>query len=83
MKRSDETMPTFEAVSPRLPVSNVEEALQFYCEGLGFKVGWKWGNPATHANVCRDSVSLDLIASAASGNRLAFGEPCAAATGEH
>jgi uncharacterized glyoxalase superfamily protein PhnB len=27
-----------------------------------FELGWKWGDPVTHANVCRDSISLDLIA---------------------
>lgn len=53
--------PKFEAVSPRLPVSDVEKALAFYVDQLGFNLGWKWGNPVTHANVCRDSISLDLI----------------------
>ena len=33
----------------------------FYTQKLGFDFGWKWGSPATHANVCRDSISLDLI----------------------
>ncbi|HMN45391.1 MAG TPA: VOC family protein [Povalibacter sp.] len=53
--------PQFEAVTPRLPVANVEKALAFYVDQLGFQVGWKWGNPVTHGNVCRDSISLDLI----------------------
>jgi hypothetical protein len=30
---------------------------------FGFQIGWKWGNPLTHANVCRDAIGLDLIAS--------------------
>jgi|SRR5688572_18565659 len=51
----------FEAVTPRVPVQNVEEALAFYRDRLGFDLGWKWGAPVTHANVCRDSISLDLI----------------------
>jgi catechol 2,3-dioxygenase-like lactoylglutathione lyase family enzyme len=55
--------PKFQAVSPRLPVGDVEEALTFYVSRLGFRLGWKWGDPLTHANVCRDSVALDLIAS--------------------
>lgn len=54
---------TFETVTPRLPVSDVEKALIFYLDKLGFALGWKWGNPLTHANVCRDSIALDLIAS--------------------
>lgn len=53
--------PTFEAVTPRLPVADVEKALAFYVDQLGFKLGWKWGDPATHGNVCRDHISLDLI----------------------
>ena len=53
--------PRFEAVTPRVPVQNVDEALTFYRDQLGFDLGWKWGTPVTHANVCRDSISLDLI----------------------
>lgn len=55
----------FEAVTPRLPVSDVETALTFYVDKLGFALGWKWGHPVTHANVCRDSIALDLVASPA------------------
>lgn len=55
----------FEAVTPRLPVADVEDTLTFYVDKLGFGLGWKWGNPLTHANVCRDSIALDLVASAA------------------
>jgi len=40
----------------------VEEALGFYVDRLGFQLGWKWGDPVTHASVCRDSIALDLIA---------------------
>ena len=56
-------VPRFEAISPRLPAIDVDEALKYYCDQLGFQLGWKWGDPVTHANVCRDSISLDLIAS--------------------
>lgn len=61
MARSNIARPRFEAVTPRVPVEDVEEALKFYCNQLGFDIGWKWGTPVTHANVCRDSISLDLI----------------------
>jgi catechol 2,3-dioxygenase-like lactoylglutathione lyase family enzyme len=54
--------PKFEAVTPRLPVPDIEKSLTFYCEQLGFQLGWKWGTPVSHANVSRDAVSLDLIA---------------------
>jgi catechol 2,3-dioxygenase-like lactoylglutathione lyase family enzyme len=53
--------PQFEAVTPRLPVTDVDKALAFYTDQLGFQLGWKWGDPITHGNVCRDSISLDLI----------------------
>jgi catechol 2,3-dioxygenase-like lactoylglutathione lyase family enzyme len=55
------TPPKFEAVTPRLPVTDVDEALDFYCRQMGFQLGWKWGSPVSHANVCRDTISLDLI----------------------
>jgi catechol 2,3-dioxygenase-like lactoylglutathione lyase family enzyme len=64
MKSPTLALPNFESVTPRLPVSDVESALTFYVDQLGFSLGWKWGNPLSHANVCRDSVALDLIASA-------------------
>ena len=62
MQRSNATKPRFEAITPRLPVSDIDRALAFYCERLGFQIGWQWGSPVTHANVCRDSISLDLLA---------------------
>jgi catechol 2,3-dioxygenase-like lactoylglutathione lyase family enzyme len=65
MNCPEQTEPKFEAVTPRLPVSDIERELAFYLDKLGFQLGWKWGDPVTHANVCRDSISLDLIATPA------------------
>jgi catechol 2,3-dioxygenase-like lactoylglutathione lyase family enzyme len=62
MTNSAQEHSKFEGITPRLPVSDVEDALAFYVDRLGFQLGWKWGTPITHANVCRDSISLDLIA---------------------
>jgi uncharacterized glyoxalase superfamily protein PhnB len=62
MRHSEATRPRFEAVTPRMPVVDVEEALTFYRMQLGFELGWTWGTPVTHASVCRDAISLDLIA---------------------
>jgi catechol 2,3-dioxygenase-like lactoylglutathione lyase family enzyme len=62
MANAASVKPSFEAVTPRLPVRDIEAALPFYLDKLGFGLGWKWGTPLTHANVCRDAVSLDLIA---------------------
>ena len=66
--------PTFEAVTPRLPVADVEKSLAFYVDQLGFQVGWTWGKPVTHGNVCRDSISLDLISApeGRSGTAMAY-----------
>ena len=54
-------MPSFDSVTPRIPVPDIESALTFYIDRLGFGLAWKWGDPLTHAGICRDSVSLDLI----------------------
>ena len=70
MTRSAQTTPKFEAVTLRLPVHDVEKTLTFYVDKLGFHLGWKWGTPLTHANVWRDSISLDLIALQPSGAEL-------------
>ena len=61
MTKTDSPAPTFEAVTPRLPVHDVDAHLAFYIDGLGLRLGWKWGDPVTHANVCRNEVSFDLI----------------------
>ena len=53
--------PTFQAITPRVPVESIEDALAFYRDQLGFDLGWTWGTPPTHANVCRDSISIDLV----------------------
>jgi HAD superfamily hydrolase (TIGR01509 family) len=63
MTSTAQVTPKFQTITPRLPVSDVEEALAFYLERLGFTLGWKWGNPLTHANACRDCIAVDLIAS--------------------
>lgn len=61
MNTADPALPVFEAVTPRLPVDDVARLLDFYTRRLGFDLGWKWGDPLTHANVCRGNVSFDLI----------------------
>lgn len=52
--------PKFESISPFFAVSDVAAALTFYCESLGFDLGWKWGEPLTHANVCSGPISISL-----------------------
>lgn len=73
MQISGAAIPRFESVTPRLPVHSIEDLLPFYLEQLGFQLGWKWGTPLSHANVCRDAVSLDLIAvPVAQGTAMAY-----------
>lgn len=62
MRNSEQVSPKFKAITPRVPVPDVDKALTFYVDQLGFRLGWKWGSPTTHANVCRDSIGIDLIA---------------------
>ena len=60
MRLQAEDTTEFESVSPVFHVSDIALALAFYCEGLGFNVAWKWGQPATHASVCRGRVCITL-----------------------
>jgi catechol 2,3-dioxygenase-like lactoylglutathione lyase family enzyme len=50
----------FEGISPVFPVSDIASAVSFYCEALGFKLGWTWGEPPTHASVDRDQIDIML-----------------------
>jgi uncharacterized glyoxalase superfamily protein PhnB len=49
-----------EMAVPILPVTNLLDALDCYEHVLGFQVGWRWGEPARLASVCRDRVELNL-----------------------
>jgi catechol 2,3-dioxygenase-like lactoylglutathione lyase family enzyme len=60
MSQTEERLPQFEGISPVFQVSDVTQALTFYCERLGFAVGWTWGEPPTHANVCRGQIGINL-----------------------
>ncbi|HTR00039.1 MAG TPA: glyoxalase superfamily protein [Candidatus Acidoferrum sp.] len=51
----------FDSVTPRIPVTDIDAALAFYCDQLGFQLAWKWGTPLTHAGIYHNEVSLDLI----------------------
>jgi len=52
--------PLFRSVSPILPVASVDAAISFYQSVLGFRLGWKWGDPASVASICRNDVELML-----------------------
>ena len=55
-----DAQPEFEGISPVFPVSDVPAAVAFYRERLGFDLGWIWGDPPIHANVCRGAVGINL-----------------------
>ena len=57
---SDPSSPVLEAAVPILPVSDLSASLTYYETVLGFSLGWKWGDPARLASVCRDRVELNL-----------------------
>ncbi|HYJ79535.1 MAG TPA: glyoxalase superfamily protein, partial [Longimicrobiaceae bacterium] len=62
MNRPDLAPTVFETVNPVLAVRNLQEALAYYADALGFRVAWTWGDPAVRAGVARDGVELQLVA---------------------
>jgi catechol 2,3-dioxygenase-like lactoylglutathione lyase family enzyme len=61
MNEPVEAVPKFEGISPWFPVSDITAAVAFYRERLGFDLGWIWGDPPTHANVCRGAIDISLM----------------------
>lgn len=53
-----------ESISPTLPVQDVEAALAFYEQHLGFRRGLVAGNPPVYATMSRDGLSLHLARNA-------------------
>jgi uncharacterized glyoxalase superfamily protein PhnB len=54
-----------EAAVPVLSVTDLPEAIDYYERVLGFRLGWKWGEPPQLASVCRDRVEVNLAQSTA------------------
>jgi catechol 2,3-dioxygenase-like lactoylglutathione lyase family enzyme len=50
----------FGRVAPGIPVTNLQKALAFYCNVLGFEKTFENGNPVGFAIVERDSAELHL-----------------------
>jgi catechol 2,3-dioxygenase-like lactoylglutathione lyase family enzyme len=61
--------PQLRSASPILQVSDLEAAIGYYQSVLGFQLGWKWGDPATLASVCRDQVEFMLEQRATGADR--------------
>jgi catechol 2,3-dioxygenase-like lactoylglutathione lyase family enzyme len=67
------SQPEFDGITPIFSVSDVAAALSFYRDRLGFEIGWTWGDPPTHANVCRGRIDITLTAkSEAAGSGHAY-----------
>ncbi len=49
-----------QSVSPVFQVQDLAAALAFYRNVLGFDIAWQWGEPPSHAAVCRDKVEIML-----------------------
>jgi uncharacterized glyoxalase superfamily protein PhnB len=64
---SEEKPAVLEAAVPILSVTDLSEALDYYEWVLGFQIGWKWGEPARLASVCRDRVEVNLSSDATAG----------------
>ena len=45
---------------PVFTVRNLDEALAYYRDRLGFSVSWTWGEPASRAGVTLDEVEIQL-----------------------
>ncbi len=45
---------------PVFAVRNVEEAMVYYRDRLGFTVAWTWGSPISRAGVALDGIEIQL-----------------------
>lgn len=50
------------SVTPILQVADLQRAIAFYRDALGFAQGWIVGEPPWLASVCRDAVEFNLYA---------------------
>lgn len=68
-------MPQVARLFPVLAVRDLDAALAFYQDRLGFSVGWTWGDPATRAGVILDGMEIQLdcaVAGAPSGPSVVY-----------
>lgn len=59
--------PILDGVVPVLSVEDMETAVAYYRDVLGFRVGWTWEDPPTMAGVHRDRVEIHLARRGTSG----------------
>lgn len=60
------------SISPIFQVADLERAIAFYRDTLGFDVAWQAGEPPTHAAVCRDDVEISLEVAASPATAHAY-----------
>lgn len=48
-------------VFPILLARDLDEAIDYYCDRLGFEVAWTWGDPISRAGVALDEVEIQLV----------------------
>jgi uncharacterized glyoxalase superfamily protein PhnB len=47
-------------IFPVFAVRDIDEALNFYVEKLGFSIAWTWGEPAHRAGVAFNGIEIQL-----------------------
>lgn len=52
--------PQITLMNPILTITDLDRAVNFYCEMLGFEVTWKYGDPPLRAGVARDGFEMQL-----------------------
>jgi uncharacterized glyoxalase superfamily protein PhnB len=57
---STQTMPQVTKLFPVFSVSDLDAAINFYQNTLGFSLAWTWGTPVTRAGISLDSIEIQL-----------------------
>jgi uncharacterized glyoxalase superfamily protein PhnB len=47
-------------VFPVFVVRDLDEALKYYSDKLGFSIAWSWGDPISRAGVALDDIEIQL-----------------------
>jgi uncharacterized glyoxalase superfamily protein PhnB len=54
------TMPQVTRIFPVFAVRDLQEALAYYTNQLGFSIAWSWGDPISRAGVALDAIEIQL-----------------------
>lgn len=47
-------------IFPVFAVSDLDAAIEFYQDKLGFSIAWTWGTPATRAGIALNDIEIQL-----------------------